>query len=65
MFKKFIIPIVLFLVGISFYILGALFKILHWGYEFLNGATLLVIASVFQLLAIIIAISKLIKVYRN
>ncbi len=65
MFKKFIVPIILFLIGIAFYILGAIFKMLHWGYEFLNAPTLLVIAFVFQLLAIIVAISRLIQEYRH
>ena len=65
MLKRFIIPIVLFLIGIGFYILGALFKILHWGFGFLNAPNFLIIASLFQLLAISLAILKLLKIYKR
>ena len=63
-FKKFIFPIIIFLIGIGFYIGGALFKILHWQIGFLNGSVLIIIASLLQLLAIILVIIKLIS-YRN
>ncbi len=65
MFKQFIFPIVLFLIGIGFYIIAALFKILHWGFGLLNAPNLLIIASIFQLFAIVFAILKLLKIYRG
>jgi|TARA_R110002020_G_scaffold199778_3_gene401532 hypothetical protein len=65
MLKKFIVPIIVFLIGIGFYIAAALFKILHWGLGVFNAATFLIIASVIQLIAIILAIIQLLKVYRS
>ena len=65
MLKKFTFSIIVFLIGIAFYILGALFKVLHWGFGAFNPVTLLIIASVVQLFAIILAIVKLIKIYRS
>lgn len=65
MLKKFVVPLVLFLIGIAFYILGALLKVLHWGLGNFNGATLLIIASIIQFIAIVLAIVTLVKIYRN
>lgn len=65
MIKNFSIPIILFLIGLAFGILGVLFKILHWGWGNFHGGTFLIIASVIQLIAIFIAISKLFHIYRN
>lgn len=64
-FKNFIIPIIIFLIGIGFYILGVLFKILHWQISFLNGAIFIVIASFLQLFAIVISIIKLASAYKS
>jgi hypothetical protein len=63
--KDFIIHLILFLIGVGFYIASALFKILHWGFGFLNGSVLLITASIIQLIAIVIAIIKLISIYKK
>lgn len=63
-YRKFIFPLILFLIGIAFYIIASLFKILHWEIGFLNGSVLIIVASFLQLLAIIMVIIKLIS-YRN
>ena len=65
MLKKFIVPIIVFLIGIGFYIAAALFKMLHWGLGAFNASTLLIIASVLQLIAIVLAIIQLLKIYRS
>ena len=65
MIKKFSLPIIVFLVGMLFYIAAVLFKILHWGWGVFNGGTLLIIASIIQLIAIVMAIVTLFRIYRN
>ncbi|MFT4611058.1 MAG: hypothetical protein ACJA1H_001922 [Glaciecola sp.] len=52
---------ILLLLGIGATILGALFKIQHWPY----GATILTFGTLLELLAILIAIITLIKMYRK
>nr|WP_321236716.1 hypothetical protein [uncultured Psychroserpens sp.] len=54
-------PVVLFLLGISSTIIGALFKIQHWPY----GALILSLGSLLEILAIFWMIIVLIKMYRN
>ena len=63
--KDFVIPIILFLIGLAFRIVGSLFKILHWEIGFLNGGLLLIVATGFQIIAIVIAILKLISFYTS
>jgi len=55
------VPFILFLIGVSFYLVGILFKTTHWEMGIINGDVLFIIASVFQFIAIIMAIIKLLK----
>lgn len=57
MINKFKIPLVLFLLGMVFTIIGALFKIMHWP----NASLLLIIGSVTEAIAIIILIILILK----
>jgi len=59
--KRLIPAAIILLLGIGATILGALFKIQHWPY----GATLLTVGTLLELLAIVIAIITLIKMYRK
>ena len=55
--KKYIIPLVLFLLGMVITIMGALFKLMHW-----PGASLmLIIGSLTEAIAIIILIISIFK----
>lgn len=60
-FKALIWPLVVFLSGMIFTILGALLKILHWTIGPVNGGLLLAIGSVVKIVAIVFAIVILIK----
>ena len=59
--KAFTWPITLFLFGISITIIGSLFKILHWGWGFVNGSVLLSVGSFFEVLGIIFGIVVLLS----
>lgn len=59
--RPFIIAIIILLIGFALTIIGALMKIMHWPY----GGETLIVGSVFKVLAIVIAISKLIAMYRS
>lgn len=63
--KPFIFPIICFLLGMSFTIIGALFKIIHFEIGFLSGNILLSISTLFKLVAIVWAIVKLVEAYRE
>lgn len=63
--KNFIVPLLIFLIGAGFYIIGVLLKILHWQFGFVDGSLVLIIASFVQILAIIVAIYKLILLYKK
>ncbi|SEP55456.1 GldL-related protein [Flavobacterium urocaniciphilum] len=57
MTNKYKIPLVLFLLGMIFTIIGALFKIMHWPY----ASILLIIGSFTEAFAIIILIGLILK----
>ncbi|WP_452224321.1 GldL-related protein [Lacinutrix chionoecetis] len=57
--KQFIIPVIIFLLGFIFTILGALFKIQHWPY----GPQLLTIGSFIEVIGLIVLIGVLVKSY--
>ena len=59
--RKLIPAAIILLLGIGATILGALFKIQHWPY----GAMILTIGTLLELLAIVIGIFTLIKIYRS
>ena len=58
--KKYTIPLILFLLGMTITIIGALFKLMHW-----PGATILLatglLAEAAALIVLIISISKRLK----
>ncbi len=53
--------IILFLIGLIYNIIGALFKITHIEIGFITGNLLLIIGMAIQILAIILFIIKLLK----
>lgn len=57
MSSKYKIPLVLFLLGMLFTIVGALFKIMHWPF----ASILLIIGTAAEAIAIITLISIIIK----
>ncbi|MEW4924831.1 hypothetical protein [Algibacter sp. 2305UL17-15] len=63
--KPFIIPIICFLIGMALTSIGALFKIIHFEIGSLTGNVLLSLATGFKLLAIILAIIKLLVIYKE
>lgn len=63
--KQFIVPIIIFLIGFIFIILGALFKIIHYQIGAITGNYLLSIGSVLKVIALIIAIIKLLSIYNS
>lgn len=54
--KKYLIPIIVMLVGLAITIVGALFKIQHWPY----GSELLTIGMLLESFGVILLIIKLI-----
>lgn len=58
--KQYVLPILFFIIGISFTIIGALFKIMHW-----PGATIILatglLAEATALIILIISILKRLK----
>ncbi len=64
-FKPFIVPIIVFLIGWAITYIGALFKIIHFEIGLLTGNKLLIFATIIKVLAIIIAIIKLIILYKK
>ncbi len=63
--KQFVIPIILLLIGLAVISIGALFKILHWEWDFITGDFLLVVGTLIKVLALTLVIIRLIFVYRN
>jgi hypothetical protein len=55
--SKYKIPLVLFLLGMLFTIVGALFKIMHWPF----GSMLLIAGTLSEAVAIIFVISIVLK----
>ena len=60
-FKTFLIPLILLVAGAAIVILGALFKIMHW--QFGNGV--LIFGMMLEVVALLLLILKLIKVYNT
>lgn len=60
-FKSFIPAIVILLIGFIVTIVGSLFKIQHWPY----GNTLLIVASIIKVTAIVLAIIQLLLYFRK
>ncbi|PVW13104.1 hypothetical protein [Marixanthomonas spongiae] len=63
--KKFLLPIILFLVGMVLITMGAAFKILHWDLCFIDANIFIAIGSVVEVVASIIAIVKLVLIYKK
>ena len=63
--KKFKLPIILFLVGMVLITIGAMFKILHWDLGFIDATIFIAIGSLIEVVASIIAIVKLILLYKK
>ncbi|WP_282136620.1 hypothetical protein [Seonamhaeicola maritimus] len=63
--KEFIIPIIVFLVGLILTYLGALLKIIHFEIGFLTSNILLAIATFIKVVAVILVMIKLIIIYKN
>jgi hypothetical protein len=61
--RQFIIPIIIFLAGTSFGIIGGLFKILHWGLGYFNGSVLIATGSFLEVIGIAIIIVILLRHY--
>lgn len=59
--KQFIIPSIVLLAGFAFSTVGALFKVMHW--QFANEV--FIFGTVLKVVAIVLAIIQLIKVYRS
>ncbi|WP_394368099.1 GldL-related protein [Gelidibacter maritimus] len=59
--KLFILPLILFLSGFVFVIIGSLFKIMHWQF----AVEALIVGMTLKVVALIMAIFKLIKIYNT
>ncbi len=59
--KKFLIPLLLLLLGFGLTIVGALLKIQHWP----HGNVILTLGTFVEFAALFYAIIVLIKIYRN
>ena len=59
--KKLIPAIIVFIIGYALTIVGALFKIQHWP----NGGEIYTVGSLIEVVAIVIAILTLIKIYKS
>jgi len=60
--KQFVLPLLIFILGIIFTIVGALFKIQHWSY----APEILTIGSVLEVIGLIVLMVNIIKYfYRN
>jgi len=57
--KQFVTPLILFILGIIFTILGALFKIQHWQF----ASEILTIGALLEVLGLLVLIFILIKYY--
>ncbi len=63
--KQFILPLIIFLVGLAVTYIGALLKIIHFEIGILTGNLFITLATFIKVLAIIIAIIKLIIIYKG
>ena len=61
--RQFIIPIIFFLVGTTFSIIGGLFSILHWEIGPINAGLLLAIGSIVEVIGIAVIIGVLLRHY--
>lgn len=61
--RNFVLPIIIFLLGMTFNIVGALFKILHWEYGPFNGSSLLTIGSIIEVVSVIALIVIILRYY--
>jgi hypothetical protein len=59
--KRLIPAAILLILGIGATVLGSLFKIQHWTY----GSEILMFGTLLELLAIVIAIGTLLKMYKK
>jgi len=55
--RQFILPLIIFILGVIFTIVGALFKVLHWPY----APELLILGTVVEVVGLIVLIFILIK----
>ncbi len=63
--KKFIIPLIIFLLGLGLTYIGALLKIIHFEIGFFNGNALLSIATFLKVIAVVYVIIMLIVFYNK
>jgi len=61
--KSFIIPIIIFLVGTCFSIMGGLFRILQWELGPISSGFLLAIGSLVEVIGIVVIIGVLLRHY--
>jgi hypothetical protein len=59
--RRFRASLVFALVGMIFWMVGSLFKILHWGFGVLSPPTLLLFGTVLVVIACIIAIITVLR----
>ncbi|WP_394368932.1 GldL-related protein [Gelidibacter pelagius] len=59
--KTFILPLILFLSGFVFIIIGSLFKIMHWQF----AVEALIAGMALEVISLVMAILKLIKIYNG
>ncbi|UAB81001.1 hypothetical protein INR76_12970 [Marixanthomonas sp. SCSIO 43207] len=64
-FKKLLLPIIFFFVGMLLITIGALFKILHWKFGFVDATIFIAIGSLSVVVGSIIAIVKLLMMYKK
>jgi len=63
--KKFKLPIILFIIGMVLITMGAIVTMLHWDLGFIDATIFIAIGSVIEVAASIIAIVKLILMYKK
>ncbi|PWH81484.1 hypothetical protein DIS18_14475 [Algibacter marinivivus] len=62
-FKQFVVPIVIFLIGLAATYIGALLKIIHFEIGFLTGNILITIATFLKVIAVVYTIIILVVFY--
>lgn len=63
--EQFLIPILVFLIGLALTYIGALLKIIHFEIGFVTGNFTLTIATFIKVFAIILVIIRLFIIYRT
>ncbi|RFN60204.1 hypothetical protein [Marixanthomonas ophiurae] len=63
--KKFTLPIILFVIGMVLITLGAIVTMLHWDLGFIDATIFIAVGSVIEVAASIIAIVKLVLMYKK